>query len=69
MILVTTNHPYLRVRCHSLYQSNYGCNTTRATIFVKTMVKKRLDAIIRTIVVLTGGKLTSFYFPHLFYVI
>jgi hypothetical protein len=33
------------------------------------MVRKRLDAHIRTIVVLTGGKLTGFYFLHLLYAI
>jgi hypothetical protein len=29
------------------------------------MVRIRLDAHIRTIVILTGGKLTRIYFPHL----
>jgi hypothetical protein len=33
------------------------------------MVRIRLDAHIRTIVVLTGGKLTGFYFMSLLYVI
>jgi hypothetical protein len=35
--------------------------------FQKTIVRIRLDAHIRTIVVLTGGKLTGFYFRHLLY--
>jgi hypothetical protein len=33
------------------------------------MVRECLDAHIRTIVVLIGGNLTGFYFPHLFYAI
>jgi hypothetical protein len=33
------------------------------------MVTKYLYAYIRTIVVLTGGKLTGFYFLHLIYVV
>jgi hypothetical protein len=33
------------------------------------MVRKHLDAHIRTIVVLTSGKLIGFYFPDLFYAI
>jgi hypothetical protein len=51
MILVKINHPYLRVGHH-----NY--NTSRTVIFLKTAVRIRLDAYIRIIVVLTGGKLT-----------
>jgi hypothetical protein len=35
----------------------------------KPTVRKYLDAHIRTIVVLTGGKLTGFYFLHLLYTI
>jgi hypothetical protein len=31
------------------------------------MVRKHSYAYIRTIVVLTGGKLTEFYFPHLLF--
>jgi hypothetical protein len=56
MILVMTNHPYLRAGCHSWYQRNYGYNTLHTTY-------------IRTIVVSTGGKLTGFYFPHLLSII
>jgi hypothetical protein len=33
------------------------------------MVRKYLDAYIRTIVVLTGGKLAGIYFLHLLYTI
>jgi hypothetical protein len=33
------------------------------------MVRKHLDAYIRTTIVLTGGKLTEFYFLHLLYAI
>jgi hypothetical protein len=33
------------------------------------MVRKHLNVNIRTIVVLTGGKLIGFYFLHLFYAI
>jgi hypothetical protein len=40
----------------------YGCNTSRTTIFSKTMVRIRLDTHIRTIVVLIGGELTMIYF-------
>jgi hypothetical protein len=37
----------------------YGYNTSRTVIFLKIMVRTRLDVHIRTIVVLTGGKLTG----------
>jgi hypothetical protein len=43
----------------------YGCSTSRTTIFLKTYGEEMLDAHIRTIVVLTGGKLTRIYFLHL----
>jgi hypothetical protein len=62
MILVRTDHPYLRVGRHSWYQNRYGYNTSRTVLFSKTTVRIRLDAHIRTIVVLTGGKLTGIYF-------
>jgi hypothetical protein len=62
MILVRTDHPYLMVGCHSWYQSHYGYNTSRAVLFSKTVVRICIDAHIRTIVVLTGGKLTAIYF-------
>jgi hypothetical protein len=38
-------------------------------LFLKTAVRKRLQAHIKTIAVLTGGKLTGFFFLHLLYVI
>jgi hypothetical protein len=47
-----------------LVSEHYGCNTSRTTLFSKTMMRIRLDAYIRTIVVLTGGKLTEIYFLH-----
>jgi hypothetical protein len=69
MILVRTNHPCLRVGRHSWYQSHYGYNTTRMVLFSKATVRICLDAHIRTIAVLTGGKLTGFYFLYLLYAI
>jgi hypothetical protein len=65
MILVSTDHPCLGVGCHNWYQSRYGYNTSRTVLFLKTAVWIRLDADIRTIVVLTGGKLTGIYFLYL----
>jgi hypothetical protein len=65
MILVRTEHPYLRVGCHSWYQSHYGYNTSCTVLYLKTTVRIRLDVHIRTIVVLTGGKLTGIYFLYL----
>jgi hypothetical protein len=62
MILVRTDHLCLRVGRHSGYQSHYGYNTSCTVLFSKTTVRIRLDAHIRTIVVLTGGKLTGIYF-------
>jgi hypothetical protein len=59
MILVRTDHPCFRVGRHSWYQSHYGYNTSRMVLFSKTAVRICLDAHIRTIVVLTGGKLTG----------
>jgi hypothetical protein len=69
MILVWTDHPYLRVGHHSWYQSRYGCNTSRTVLFLKTAVRIHLDAHIRTIVVLIGGKLTAIYFLYLLFAI
>jgi hypothetical protein len=69
MILVATNHPCLRVGRHSWFQSYYGYNTSRTVLFSKTVVRIHLDAHIRTIVVLIGGKLIGIYFLYLFYVI
>jgi hypothetical protein len=62
MILVRIDHPFLRVGCHRWYQSHYGYNTLRTVLFPKTVVRIHLDAHIRTIVVLIGGKLTGIYF-------
>jgi hypothetical protein len=69
MVLVSTDHRCLRVGCHSWYQSHYGYNTLRMILFLKTAVRIHLDAHIRTIVVLTGGKLTGIYFLYLLSVI
>jgi hypothetical protein len=52
-----------------LVSEHYECNTSRLTLFLKTVVRMSLDAHIRTIVVLTGGKLTGFYFLPLLYAI
>jgi hypothetical protein len=65
MIMVRTDHPYLMVEHHSWYQSHYRYNTLWTVLFSKTVVRIRLDADIRTIVVLTGGKLTGIYFLYL----
>jgi hypothetical protein len=69
MILVRTDHPCLRVGCRSWYQSHYGYNTSRTVLFLKSAVMIRLDAHIRTVVVLTGGKLTGIYLMYLLYAI
>jgi hypothetical protein len=61
-ILVKTNHPYLRVKRHSWYQSLMSIIHRWRPYFLKPMVMIRLDAHIRTIVVLTGDKLTGFTF-------
>jgi hypothetical protein len=44
-------------------------NTSRMILFSKNAVKIHLDAHIRTIVVLTDGKLIETYFLHLLSVI
>jgi hypothetical protein len=69
MIVVRTDHPYLRVGHHSWYQSRYRYNTSRMVLFLKTVVRIHLDAHIRIIVVLTGGKLTGIYFLYLLFAI
>jgi hypothetical protein len=56
MILVTTNHPYLRVRCHSWYQSITGVIHHVRSYFQKPTMRKCLDAHIRTIVVWQASK-------------
>jgi hypothetical protein len=62
-----TGRPCLRAECHSWYQSITGVIHHVRLYFCKTMVRKCLDAHIRTIVVLIGGKLTGIYFLHLLY--
>jgi hypothetical protein len=52
-----------------MVSKHYGYNTSRMILFSKTAVRKCLEAHIRTIVVLTGGKLTGIYFLHLLYAI
>jgi hypothetical protein len=52
-----------------LVLEHYVYNTLRAAIFSKTYGVETLDAHIRTIVVLTGDKLTVFCFLHLLYAI
>jgi hypothetical protein len=52
-----------------LVSEYYRCNTSRTAIFLKTTARKCLGANIRTVVILTGGKLTGFYFLHLLYAI
>jgi hypothetical protein len=64
-ILVRTNHPGLRVGRHSWYQSLTSIVPRWRPYFQKFMVRIRLGAHIRTIVVLTGGKLIGIYFPYL----
>jgi hypothetical protein len=65
MVLLRTNHHCLRVRRHNWYQSIIGVILHVRLYFQKSTVRIRLDAHIRTIVLLTGGKLTGFYFLHL----
>jgi hypothetical protein len=62
MILVISDHPYLRVGRHRWYQSYYEYYTSRMILFLKTTVRIRLDAHIRTVVVLISGKLIGIYF-------
>jgi hypothetical protein len=69
MILVSTNHSYLRVGSHNWYQSITGVTHHVRPYFQKPTVRKRLVAHIRTIVVLICSKLTRIYFLHLLYAI
>jgi hypothetical protein len=48
-----------------MVSEQYGCNTLCTTLFLKTALRIHLDAHIRTIVVLTGGKLIWIYFLYL----
>jgi hypothetical protein len=52
-----------------LVSEHYRYIASRTVLFLKTAVRKRLDAHIRTIVVLTSGKLTRIYFMYLLSVI
>jgi hypothetical protein len=52
-----------------MVSEHYGYNTSRTILFSKTAVRICLDVYIRTIVVLTCGKITGFYFLYLLYVI
>jgi hypothetical protein len=69
MILVRTNHPCLRVECHNWYQSITGIIHHIRSYFQKPTVRIWLDAHIRTIVVLIGGKVTWIYFLPLLHAI
>jgi hypothetical protein len=52
-----------------MVSEHYGYKTSRTVLFLKTAARIRLDAHIRTIVVLSGGKLTGIYFLPLLYAI
>jgi hypothetical protein len=62
MILVRTDYPCLRVGCHGWYQSITSVIHHVRSYFQKPTVRIHSYAHIRTIVVLTGGKLTMIYF-------
>jgi hypothetical protein len=64
-IMIRTNNPCLRVEHHSWYQSLTSIICCWWPYFQKHTVRIRLDAYIKTIVILTGDKLTRIYFPHL----
>jgi hypothetical protein len=64
-ILVRTDYPCLGVGCHSWYQSRMSTIWHWQPYFQKPMVRIRFNAHIRTIVVLTGDKLTGIYFLYL----
>jgi hypothetical protein len=64
-ILVWIDHPCLGVGCHSWYQSHTSIIWHWWPYFWKPMVRIRFNAHIRTIVVLTNGKLTGIYFLYL----
>jgi hypothetical protein len=66
MILVRTNHPCLRVGRHSWLGLTILVIYHVWSYFQKPTVRIRLDAHIRTTVVLTSGKVTWFYFLHYF---
>jgi hypothetical protein len=68
-ILIRTDHPCLVVGCHSWYQSHMSIIWHWRPYFQKPTVRICFNARIRTIVVLTGGKLTEIYFLYLLSVI
>jgi hypothetical protein len=68
-ILVRTDHPCLGVGCHSWYQSHMSIIRHWRPYFWKPTVRIRFNAHIRTIVVLTSGKLIGIYFLYLLYAI
>jgi hypothetical protein len=57
-----TNHPCLRMGRHNWYQSITGVLHRIRQYFQNPMVRICLDARIRTMVLLTCGKLTWIYF-------
>jgi hypothetical protein len=66
------SHPFvtgctrcLSVGCHSWYQSRTGIKRHWRPYFQKPTVRICFNVHIRTIVVLTGGKLTQIYFLYL----
>jgi hypothetical protein len=64
-ILVRTDHPCLGVGCHNWYQSHTSIIWHWRSYFRKPTERICFNAHIRTIVVLTGGKLTGIYFLYL----
>jgi hypothetical protein len=69
MILVRTDHHCLRVGRHNWYQSIMVIIHHIRSYFRKPIVRIRLDAHIRTIIVLIGDKLIGIYFLPLLYAI
>jgi hypothetical protein len=65
-ILVRTNHPCLEVKCHSWYQRHTSIIRHWRPYFWKPTMRIGFNVRIRTIVVLTGDKLTGIYFLYLF---
>jgi hypothetical protein len=64
-ILIKTNHTWLRVGCHSWYQSRTSIIRHWQPYFRKPTVRICFNACIRTIVVLIVGKLIGIYFLYL----
>jgi hypothetical protein len=65
MDLVRIDHPYLGVGHHNWYQSRTSIIRHWRPYFQKPTVRIHFNARIRTIVVLTGGKVTGIYFLYL----